>query len=212
MALGASSMTAAVAIVLSATTVVLADVDSRPGSDYQLHTLLLGSDLALVALAVIGAGGLWAAFGSWRRHACALAALVLGAAMVPAALIHPSDRGAAALLRWAGAVGLALALGRARGEGRCLVLGSVAAVVLAHLAVALAQRGADGAIGLGVLGEARASVIGGRYASSGLTVHPYVLAAWCAVGGVGLLALGGTAPAPSGSPGSLGSSPSPGSG
>lgn len=176
-------------MVLSATTVVLADIDSRPGPDYQLHTLLLGSDLALLALALIGAGGLRAALRVWRRHACALGGLALGAAMVPAALIHPSDRGAAALMRWAGTVALALALGSARRDGRRLLLGSLAAVILAHVAVDLVQRGAGGPIGLGSLGEASAYEIGGRYASSGLTVHPYVLAAWCAVVGTALLAL-----------------------
>ncbi len=187
--LEASSIAAAVVIVLSTTTVVLTAIDSRTGPDYQLHTLLIGSDLALLALALIGAGDLRAALRSWRRHACALGGLLVGAAMVPAALIHPSDRGAAALLRWAGAVALALALGSARPDGRRLVLGAVGAVVLAHVAVALAQRGAGGTVGLGALGEPSAYEIGGRYASSGLTVHPYVLAAWCAVAGTVLLAL-----------------------
>jgi len=183
-------MAAAVALVLSATTVVLANVDSRSGADYQLHTLLLGSDLSLLAVAVLAAGGLREAVRSWRRHACVLGGLILGATMVPALLVNPSDRGLAALARWAGALALGLALGTSRRDGRRLVVGALAAVTLAHVAVALAQRAVDGTVGLGALGEAGVYEIGGRYASTGLTVHPYVLAAWGAVAGTVLLALG----------------------
>lgn len=185
----ASSLAAAVVLVLSATTVVLATVDRRPGSDYQLHTLLLGSDLGVAALTVITAGGFRAAAGAWRRHACALAAFAVGLALVPALLVHPSDRGVAALLRWGGAVALALALGSARREGRRLVIGALAVVTLTHVVVAVAERVAGGPAGLGALGEPEAYEIGGRYASTGLTVHPYLLAAWCAVAGTLLLAL-----------------------
>ncbi len=168
---------------------MVAQVDSRPQDDYQLHTLLIGSDLGLLALTLIAARGLPAAVRAWRRHACALGALAVGLTMVPALLIHPSDRGAAALLRWAGAVAVAIGVGSARREGRRLVVGALAVVSLAHLAVAWAERAANGTIGLGALGEPRAYIIGGRYASCGLTVHPYLLAAWCAVAGTALLAL-----------------------
>lgn len=176
-------------MALSATTVVLARVDSRRGTDYQLHTLLLGSDLALLALAVIAVGPLTAAVKAWRNHACALGAIVFGLALVPSLLVHPSDRGAAALLRWAGAAGLALTVASVRLDGRKLVIGALAAVTLAHVAVALVERMADGPVGLASLGEPGAYQIGGRYAATGLTVHPYVLAAWCAVAGTALLAL-----------------------
>lgn len=185
----AASVAVAVVLVLSATTIALANVDSRPGRDFQLHTILLVSDLALLALVVAGAGGLSAAIRVWRSHACVLGALAVGLAMVPAAVVNPSDRGAAALVRWTGAVALGLAVGSARRQGRQLVVGALAVVTAAHVAVALAQRVASGPIGLNALGEARVHEIGGLYASTGLTVHPYVLAAWCAVAGTGLLAL-----------------------
>jgi len=184
-----ASLAAAVVLVLSATTVVLAQVDSRSGNDYQLHTLLLGSDISLLVLAVVAARGLPAAVRAWRRHACALSGLALGLAMVPALMVHPSDRGVAALARWAGAGALALALGSARRDGRRLILGSLAVVSATHVAVALAQRVNGGPLGLGSLGEANAYRIGGRFASTGLTVHPYVLAAWSAVAGTALLVL-----------------------
>lgn len=185
----AAAVAAAVVLVLSVTTLPLANLDSRPGRDFQLHTILLASDLALLVLIGIQAGGLRAVVGAWRHHACALAALGVGLAMVPAALLHPSDRGAAALVRGAGAVAVALAIGTARRDGRRLVVGALAAATLAHVGVAVVQRGVSGPVGLTLLGEAGAHEIGGRYASSGLTVHPYVLAAWCAVAGTGLLAL-----------------------
>ncbi len=184
-----SALALAVVLVLSATTITLAVVDSRPGRDFQLHTILLASDLSLLALVVVSAGGVGQAVRAWRSHACALAALGVGIAMVPAALLNPVDRGAAALLRLAAAVAVGLGVASARGDGRRLVTGALAAVTLAHVAVAWAQRAAGGLIGLGALGEARATSIGGRYASSGLTVHPYVLAAWCAVAGTSLLVL-----------------------
>lgn len=184
----ASALAAAVALVLSATTVVLASIDSRRGDDYQVHTLLLGSDLALLVLAVVAARELPAALRSWRRHACALGGLAVGLTMVPSLLLNPSDRGVAALLRWAAAVALAVTLGSVRRDGRRLVIGALAAVTLAHVAVALAQRAVDGTVGLGAIGEPSAYQISGRFAATGLTVHPYVLAAWCAVAGTALLA------------------------
>jgi len=185
----ASSLAAALVLVLSATTVVLAQFDSRTGSDYQLHTLLLGSDVSLLVLAVVTARGLPAAIRSWRRHACALSGLALGLSMVPGFLVNPSDRGAAALLRLAGAVALALSVGSAGRDGRRLIVGALAVVSLTHVAVALAQRAKDGPLGLGSLGESSPYTIGGHYASTGLTVHPYVLAAWCAIAGTSLLVL-----------------------
>jgi len=186
----ASSLAAAVVLALSATTVVLATVDSRSGADYQFHTLLLGSDISLLVLALVSARGLPAAFRSWRCHACALSGLALGLAMVPGLLVHPSDRGVAALLRLAGAVALALSLGSAGRDGRRLILGALAVVTIAHVAVALTQRVNGGPVGLGSFGEPSAYTIGGRFASTGLTVHPYVLAAWCAVAGTALVILG----------------------
>ena len=184
-----AALAAAVVLALSATTVVLATVDNRAGNDYQLHTLVLASDLALLVLAVVAGRGLPAALRAWRRHACALAGLALGLAMVPALLANPTDRGAAALLRLAGAVALALTVGSVRADGRRLVLGALAAVTLAHVAVAVAERANGGSVGLGALGEPEGYEIGGLYASSGLTVHPYVLAARRAVAGAVLLGL-----------------------
>ncbi|MEO5680911.1 MAG: O-antigen ligase family protein [Acidimicrobiales bacterium] len=186
----ASSLAVAVVLALSMTTVVIANLDDRPGTDYQLHTLLLGSDMALLALVAVAAGGLRSAVAAWRRHACALGALVVGLAMVPAFVVHPSDRGVAALLRWVGAVALALGLGAARRDGRRLIIAALAAVTVAHVVVALAERAGNAPVGLGALGEPSAYSIGGRYASTGLGVHPYVLAAWCAVVGTALLAVG----------------------
>jgi hypothetical protein len=186
---GRSALAAAILLLLSATTVILATIDSRSGRDYQVHTLLLGSDIALLVLVIVASGGLTAAFRGWRSHACALAGLAVGVAMVPALLVNPSDRGVAALLRWAGAVVLALTLGAVRGDGRRLVVGALAVVTTAHVAVALAERAGGGPVGLASIGEPSAYEIGGRYASTGLTVHPYVLAAWCAVVGTALLAL-----------------------
>lgn len=186
-----TSLAAAVVLVLSATTVVFAHLDSRPGTDYQLHTLLFLSDLALLVLTLVVARRLPSAMRAWRSHGCALAGLVLGMSMVPGLLAHPSDRGGAALLRWAGASALGLAIGSARADGRRLVVAALASVSLANVVVALAERAKDGPVGLGSLGEPSAYAIGGRYASTGLTVHPYVLAAWCAVTGTSLLVIGG---------------------
>lgn len=182
----ALSVAAAVALVLSTTTVVLAAVGSGTG-DYQLQTLVLGSDLALLALVVVASRSLPGAVRSWRRHGCTLAAATVGLMLVPAFLAHPSDRGVAAMLRWAGLVAVALAVATARREGRRLVVGALTAVTLVHVAVAVAQRLAGGPVGLGALGEPSAYEIGGHFASAGLTVHPYVLAAWCAVTGPFLL-------------------------
>jgi len=186
----ALALAAAITLVLSATTVVLFTFDSRSERDYQFEALLFGSDLALIALSIIGAGGLRAALGSWRRHACALSGLTLGAALVPGVLAHPSDRGMASLLRLVGAVALGLSLGAARSNGRRLIVGALAVVTLIHVGVAFAERAANGSVGLGSLGEPSAYIIGGRYAATGLTVQPYVLAAWCAVVGAALLAAG----------------------
>lgn len=183
-----SALAAAVVLVVSATTVVLAAVDSRAGDDYQLHTLLLGSDLALLVLAVVAWRVLPAAVRAWRRHACALAGLALGLAMVPGLLANPSDRGVAALLRLAGVLALALAVGSVGRDGRRLVLGALAVVTLTHVVVAVAERANGGPVGLGALGEPGAHEIGGRFASTGMAVHPYVLAAWCVVAGTVLLA------------------------
>jgi hypothetical protein len=186
----AASLAAAVVLVLSATTVVLANIDSRTGRNYQLHTLLIGSDLSLLALTLVAARRLPAAFRAWRRHACVLAGLAVGVSLVPAFLVHPSDRGAAALLRWAAGVALGLTVGAARRDGRRLIIGALGFVTLAHVTVALAQRASGGPIGLGSIGEPGGYAIGGRFAASGLTVHPYVLAAWCVVAGTALLVVG----------------------
>ena len=186
----ASAVAAALVLILSLTTVVVASSNVRPGSDYQQHTLLLGSDLALLVLALISVGGLRSALTAWRRHAKDASGQDAGVALVPSFLLNPSDRGVAALARWVGALAFGLTVAAVRRDGRRLVLGALALVGLTHLAVAAAERAAEGTIGLGALGEPSAYEIGGRYASSGLTVHPYVLAAWCAVTGAALLALG----------------------
>lgn len=178
-------------VALSATSVVLATFGVRNGSsDSQRVTLLVGSDVAVLALTLIVGRSLHAAVRSWRRHACSLGGLAVGLAMVPSLLGHPSDRGAAAIIRWVGAMALALAIGSARRDGFRLVLGAIAAVSVAHIAVALAERGNGGPVGLGMFGEPNAYEIGGRYASTGLTVHPYVLAAWCVVAGTVLVIFG----------------------
>ncbi len=82
---------------------------------------------------------------------------------------------------------VALAVGRLSGSGRVLVIGVFAGATVLQVVVALAERAGNGPIGLESLGESNAIGIGGRYASSGLTIHPYVLAAWCTLGAAVLL-------------------------
>ena len=157
-------------------------------ADYHARWQFLLSD---VMLGVVALAHLPRVPSLWRepsRYRCALTALVLAVSLVPSWVVHPSARGNAAVLRWLGVALLALGVSRLAGAGRVLVVGAFAAVVAAQVVVALGQWAAGGPLGIASLGEARPYEIGGRYASSGLTVHPYVLAAWCVVGGSMLLA------------------------
>jgi hypothetical protein len=117
----------------------------------------------------------------WRRHRCALAAVGLAVSLLPSLAVHPSGRGGVAVFRWIGVAMIALAIGRLAGAARVLVLGAFAGATVLQVAVALAQRAVNAPVGLNSLGEVNAIEIGGRFASAGLTVHPYVFAAWCAL-------------------------------
>jgi hypothetical protein len=175
-------------LLASCTTVVLASGGPGRGTVDQRHWYVLLSDVGLGAVVIAHLRHLPALWRDRRRHRCALAAGVLGLSMLPALVAHHSVRGDAAVLRWIGVGMIAFAVGRLAGTGRVLVVGAFAAVTAAQVVVALAERAASGPVGLDLLGEPDAVEIGGRFASTGLTVHPYVLAAWCTLGGGVLLA------------------------
>ena len=184
---GRPAFVLALCLVFFLRTVVIA-AGGPPGADYHLRWQLLLSDLGLAAVALTQLPGLASLWRRPSRHRCALAALVLAVSLVPSWLLHPSARGNAAVLRLLGVALLALAIGRLAGAGRSLVVGAFAGVTAVQVFVALAQRAAGGPLGIASLGEVPPFEIGGRYASSGLTVHPYVLAAWCVIAGAVLLA------------------------
>ena len=174
-------------LIFSCTTISLTG-GGRPDADYQLRWVLVASDLLLGLVVLTQLPHLRALWGSRSRHRCALGAVALTVSLLPALALHPSARGGAAVLRWIGVAMIAFAVGRLAGPARSLVLGTFAGVTVLQVVVALAQRVGDGPVGLDSLGEARAHEIGGRYASTGLTVHPYVLAAWCVLGAAILIA------------------------
>lgn len=186
-AAGVPALVLALFLIGSCTTVVLIR-GGPPGADPQLRWVLIASDLFLglvVLTQLAGVGVLWR---NRSRHRCALAAVALAVSLLPSLALHPSARGGAAVLRWIGVAMIALAVGRLAGLARSLVLATFAGVTVLQVVVALAQRAADGPIGFRSLGEPGAVEIGGRYASPGLANHPYVLAAWCALGAAILLA------------------------
>jgi hypothetical protein len=183
---GLPALAVALLLIFSCTTVSLAE-GGPAGGEYQVRWVLLASDLVL-GLVVLTQLRAVRELGSDRRHRCALAAAGLAVSLLPSLAVHPSARGGAAVLRWIGVAMVALAVGRLAGPARTFVLTTFAGVTAAQVAVALAERAAEGPIGLRSLGEPAAYEIGGRYASTGLTIHPYVLAAWCALGGAVLLA------------------------
>lgn len=184
---GRPAFVLALCLALSLRTVALVAGGSA-GADYHLRWQFLLSDVMLGAVALAHLPQVPSLWREPSKHRGALAAVVLAVSLIPSWLAHPSARGNAAVLRWLGVALLALGVSRLAGAGRLLVIGSFAAVVASQVVVALGQWAAGGPLGIASLGEARPYEIGGRYASSGLTVHPYVLAAWCVVGGSILLA------------------------
>jgi hypothetical protein len=123
------------------------------------------------------------------RHRCALGAAALSVLILPALAVHASFRGAVAEFRWVGVAMVAFSAGRLAGRGRDLVLGVFAGATALQVVVALAERAANTPLGLTRLGEPATSLaLGGRYPSTGLTLHPYVLSAWCVLGGAILVA------------------------
>ena len=184
---GIAAFVLALCFFMSCTIVTLVSGGADEG-DYQRRWVFFASDLGLVAVFVTQLGAMRSLRADWRRHPCASAALALGLSLLPALAAHPSGRGVAAILRWLCVVALARGIVKLSNTGRILVLGSFAGATAFQVAVALAERAVDGPVGLGSLGEPGALLIGGRYASSGVTVHPYVLAAWCTLGAATLLA------------------------
>jgi O-antigen ligase len=175
-------------VIFSATTGVFHQGGPR-GVDDQLRWGISVSDVALAAVVLTQLPALRALWTDRSRHRCALGAVILAISLLPALALHPSARGVAAELRWVGVAMVAFGGGRLVGAGRDLVLGALAGATGLQVLVALAQRASDGPLGLGRLGEPPEPFeIGGRYASTGLTVHPYVLAAWCVLGAAVLLA------------------------
>ena len=174
-------------LVLSCTTIIVTGGGAE-GADYQLRWILVASDLFLGVVVLAQIPALRKLWTDRLRHACALAAVVLSVSLLPSLALHPSARGGAAVLRWIGVALVAFAVGRLTGPDRTLVFGTFAGVTIVQVVVGLAERAVNGPVGLGALGEPDAYEIGGRFASSGLTVHPYVFAAWCALGGAILLA------------------------
>src|ERR687887_429438 len=74
---------------------------------------------------------------------------------------QPPGAAAFALALCFAVVALAFGIGRLRGAARTFALGGFAAATAFQVAVALAQRAADGPVGLETLGEPGRYVIGG---------------------------------------------------
>lgn len=185
-------------LVVASTTIILTGGGPR-GAVYQLRWVLLASDLFLGLVVVSHLEQLAELWRRWSQHRCAVAAVALAVSLLPAFALHPSARGGAAVLRWIGVAMIAFAVGRLAGSGRRLVLGTFAGVTVLQVVIALAQWGGNAPLGLDGLGEADAHEIGGHYASTGLTIHPYVLAAWCVLGAAILVAaVGRSRPPPRG--------------
>jgi len=184
---GLPALALALFLLASCTTIVLAG-GGPDGAPYLLRWNVVLSDVFLGLLVVTQLAELSVLRRDWRAHRCALAAVVLAVSLLPSLVAHPSGRGDVALFRWIGVAMVALAVARLSGSGRILVLGAFAGATVLQVVIALAQRAANAPVGLDSLGEANAIEIGGRFASAGLTVHPYVFAAWCAVAGGLMLA------------------------
>lgn len=162
----------------------------RPTSaPYEEHWMLFVSDLVLALVIISQAAGLRSFWSERRHHWCVTAAIVVGAALLPALAVHPTGRGVIALFRWLGVAAVALAIVRGSGPGRRLIITTFAGVTAVQVALALAERAKGAPLGLAGLGEPAAHEIGNVYASTGLTVHPYVLAAWCVLAGTVLVAV-----------------------
>lgn len=174
-------------LVLSCTTVILASggVASR---EYQLRWVFLWSDLALLAAGALGWARARQVVRDRKGHWCALAGAAVGLSFLPALVANPSDRGVLAVLRWFAAVGVAALVPGLTKLGLRLVVSTAGLVTGLQVVVALLERSQEGPVGLERLGEPTAYLIGGRYASTGLTVHPYVLAAWCCLAAAVLVA------------------------
>lgn len=186
------TLAACAAIVLAPVSRTLARIDDRAGGSYAQHTIVFAVDVALAVLAVQAARDFRSVVGRWRDHACALSAALLVVGLLPGFAAHPTDRGAAALLRLLAVAALASLLPRLPDLELRVVLTTIAAVVGASAAVAAAQRVRHHAVGLGALGEDSVGVldIGSGVAPFGLFVHPYVMAAWALVLGLGLVGCG----------------------
>lgn len=191
----ASAVLLAALVVLSCTSYVLTGGGPRR-ADYQLRWALVLSDIALGLVAVAQLPVLREVWRDRSQHLCAVAAVGLGVSLLPALAANPSSRGVAALVRWVAVALVAVAVGRLTGDGRRLFVAVLATATTLQVLVAFAQRAGDGPLGLSRLGEAGPHVIGGRYASSGLTVHPYVFAAWCSLAAAVLVAAVVRSPAP----------------
>jgi O-antigen ligase len=184
---GLSAFVLALFLLFSCSSVIVTGGGAR-NAPYELRWVLVVSDLILGLVVLAQLAGVRALWSNRSRHRCALAAVALAVSLLPSLALHPSARGGAAVLRWIGVAMVALAVGRLAGSGRSLVLGTFTGVTVLQVTIALAERVGGGPVGLRALGESKAVEIGGRYASSGLTIHPYVLAAWCALGAAILLA------------------------
>ena len=185
-------------IVLATTTTgVVLDAGGPRFADYQLRWSILVSDVALAGVVLTQLPAVRLLWLERSRHRCALGAAALAVSLLPALVAHPSARGALAEFRWIGVTMAAFGIGRLVGPGRDLVLGAFAGGTALQVLVALAERAGNGPLGLARLGEPREIFeIGGRYASTGLTLHPYLLAAWCVLAGAVLVAAVSRAPHP----------------
>lgn len=176
-----------VLLVLSCTTVILAS-GGVASEEYQLRWVFLWSDLALLGAGALGWARARQVVRDRQGHWCALAGAAVGVSFLPALVANPSDRGVLAVLRWFAAMGVAALVPGLTKLGLRLVVSTAGLVTGVQVVVALLERSQEAPIGLGRLGEPSAYLIGGRYASTGLTVHPYVLAAWCCLAAAVLVA------------------------
>jgi len=185
---GAAAFALALCVVLSCTVINLV-TGGAAGHEYERRWRLVVSDFGLLGVVLTQLGAVPTLLGEWRRHRCAAAAMVLGLSLLLPLAVHPSARGVLLVGRWFGVVALAFGIGRLRGAARTVAFGAFAAATVFQVAVALAQRAADAPLGLHFLGEPRGVyLIGGRFASTGVTFHPYILAAWCTLAAAVLLA------------------------
>lgn len=195
---GLAPLILALYVIFAATTTGIAFAEGGPPSgEYQVRWLFGLSDVALAAMVLTQLPALRTLWTERSRHRCALAAIVLALSLLPALAANPSVRGAFAEFRLVGVAMVVFAAGRLVGTGRNLVLGALAGATSLQVLVALAERAGDGPVGLASMGESRdVFEIGGRYASTGLTIHPYVFAAWCVLASAVLLAAIGRARRP----------------